>query len=86
MNKHCYSYHIFYFPFKWHLPEEEKKLLSEQVDLKHIPVETYSMWERRQITRRDKTILTDEKALKDAQELFGGSNIILISSIRYYTI
>ena len=71
MNKHCYSYHIFYFPFKWHLPEEEKKLLSEQVDLKHIPVETYSMWERRQITRRDKTILTDEKALKDAQELFG---------------
>ena len=29
------------------------------------------MWERRQITRRDKTILTDEKALKDAQELFG---------------
>jgi len=35
MNKHCYSYHIFYFPFKWHLPEEEKKLLSEQVDLKH---------------------------------------------------
>lgn len=71
MNKHCYSYHIFYFPFKWHLPEEEKKLLSEQVDLKHIPVETYSMWERRQITRRDKTILTDEKTLKDAQELFG---------------
>ena len=31
-----YSYHVFYFPFKWELPGEDKKFFSEQIDLKHI--------------------------------------------------
>ena len=44
-----YSYHIFYFPFKWEVEGSEKKLFSEQVDLEHIPVSSYSMWERVQI-------------------------------------
>ena len=38
-----YSYHIFYFLFKWEIAGEEKKSFSEQVDLKHIPVSSYSM-------------------------------------------
>ena len=38
-----YSYHIFYFPFKWEVEGSEKKLFSEQVDLEHIPVSSYSM-------------------------------------------
>lgn len=71
MNEKCYSYHIFYFPFKWHLPGEDKKMFSEQVDLKHIPIQPYSMWERKQIARNERVIPTDEKTLKEAQELFG---------------
>lgn len=66
-----YSYHIFYFPFKWHLPGEEKKLFSEQVDLGHIPVDAYSMWERKQITLNEKKIPSDDDALREAKELFG---------------
>lgn len=71
MSEKCYSYHIFYFPFKWHLPGDEKKLFSEQVDLRHIPIDPYSIWEQKQISPNEKIIPTDEKSLKEAQELFG---------------
>lgn len=71
MSEKCYSYHIFYFPFKWHLPGDEKKLFSEQVDLRHIPIDPYSMWEQKQISPNEKIIPTNEKSMKEAQELFG---------------
>lgn len=62
-----YSYHIFYFPFKWEIAGEEKKLFSEQVDLKHIPVSSCSMWERVQI---DNVLLSQQVDKKEQEELF----------------
>lgn len=47
--KDYYSYHIFYFPFKWEIAGEESKTFSEQVDLNHIPIANSSVWERIQI-------------------------------------
>lgn len=41
-----YSYHIFYFPFKWEVQGRENLLFSEQVDLSKIPINTYNNWER----------------------------------------
>lgn len=70
MNKRCYSYHIFYFPFKWYLPGEENKLFSDQVDLKHISITSYSMWERKQITPNKKIIPNGEQELNEAKEFF----------------
>lgn len=62
-----YSYHIFYFPFKWEIAGEEKKSFSEQVDLKHIPVSSCSMWERMQI---DNVQLSQQVDTKEQEELF----------------
>lgn len=69
MNLH--SYHIFYFPFRWYLPCEENKILSDQIDLKHIPVSGYSMWERVQIDQNERTVPMSEKEIQEARELFG---------------
>lgn len=41
-----YSYHIFYFPFKWEVPEKRQATLSEQVDLQSIRFNQVSPWER----------------------------------------
>lgn len=41
-----YSYHIFYFPFKWELNGKENASLSEKVDLNSIPVNPHSYWKR----------------------------------------
>lgn len=41
-----YSYHIFYFPFKWEIKELENRFFSEQVDLSHIQYSPTSNWER----------------------------------------
>lgn len=41
-----YSYHIFYFPFKWELPEKRQMTFSEQVDLQSIRFNTLSSWKR----------------------------------------
>ena len=66
-----YSYHIFYFPFRWSLPSSADGILSEQMDLEQIPVSDYSMWERVQLdTTEPKTQFT-EQDIKDARELFG---------------
>ena len=65
-----YSYHIFYFPFRWSLPASADCILSEQMDLKQIPISDYSMWERVQLDTESKAILT-ESEFKDACELFG---------------
>lgn len=40
-----FSYHIFYFPFKWKYKDRENLLFSEQVDLRNIPVNSYTGWE-----------------------------------------
>lgn len=64
-----YSYHIFYFPFKWEIPGEEKKLFSEQVDLDHIPISNCSNWERVQLDKEPRILSPSE--IKEQEELFG---------------
>lgn len=71
-----YSYHIFYFPFKWELPGEEKKIFSEQIDLKHIPVSEYAMWDRVQYDPAEEYA---SAAVDDAQE-----RAELFAELQYY--
>lgn len=66
-----YSYHVFYFPFKWELPDEDKKTFSEQIDLKHIPINEYTMWERMQYDPDEKYIPTVDEDTSEREELFG---------------
>ena len=44
-----YSYHIFYFPFRWSMKGNSRKNFSEQVDLSQIPISSCSRWERMQL-------------------------------------
>lgn len=44
-----YSYHIFYFPFKWKLNNGKELLFSEQTDLSKINILRDSLWIRQQI-------------------------------------
>lgn len=39
-----YSYHIFYFPFKWEISELSSELFSNQVSLDHIKLTSSSDW------------------------------------------
>ena len=64
-----YSYHIFYFPFKWEIPGEEKKLFSDQVDLEHISISNCSNWERVQLDKEPRVLSLSE--IKEQEELFG---------------
>lgn len=66
-----YSYHVFYFPFKWELPGEDKKFFSEQIDLKHIPLNEYALWDRVQYDPLEKYIPVVGEDTKDREELFG---------------
>lgn len=43
-----YSYHIFYFPFKWEIKGMEEKVFSEQINLDKIKYRTPSYWKRAQ--------------------------------------
>lgn len=62
-----YSYHIFYFPFKWEIKGKENEIFSEQVDLDNIPISSCSMWERVQIEDSQYSQLGDTK---EQEELF----------------
>lgn len=63
-----YSYHIFYFPFRWEVPGLEDKLFSEQVNMDNIPILPYSMWQRVQIDE-DSTKQYSEN-IEEEMELF----------------
>lgn len=39
-----YSYHVFYFPFKWEIKERENSLFAEQTNLDNIKWNPYSNW------------------------------------------
>ena len=41
-----YSYHIFYFPFKWENPKSKLNLFCDQTDLSAIEIDKYSNWVR----------------------------------------
>lgn len=62
-----YSYHIFYFPFKWEVKGKENEIFSEQVDLDNIPISLHSMWERVQI---EDSQYSQQKDTKEQEELF----------------
>ena len=62
-----YSYHIFYFPFKWEVKGKENEIFSEQVDLDNIPISSHSMWERVQI---EDSQYSQQKDTKEQEELF----------------
>lgn len=66
-----YSYHIFYFPFKWELPGEEQKTFSEQIDLEHVPINEYSSWERAQYDSLKKYTPAEGENTTEREELFG---------------
>lgn len=66
-----YSYHIFYFPFKWELRGDEDKLFTEQIDLERIPLNTHTFWERIQYEPDKKTSPMDVGNTQEKQELFG---------------
>ena len=63
-----YSYHIFYFPFKWEIKGAESKTFSEQVDLNRIPISLSSAWERVQLDNKT-SILSGDRT--EQEELFG---------------
>lgn len=58
-----HSYHIFYFPFKWEIPEKGNELFSDQVNLDNIIYSTYSNWEHVQEPKNEseKADLYNEK-------------------------
>ena len=66
-----YSYHIFYFPFRWSLPADANKPFSMQANLDHIPVNSFSMWERIQLDKQNPCPPRTEQDLEEAKEMFG---------------
>lgn len=70
-----YSYHIFYFPFKWKIPGREDLLFSEQVDLDAIPIETAGYWERVQFSQKEEKIsFRDETEEREYKEMYAERN------------
>lgn len=63
LNEHCYSYHIFSFPFKWELTNKSVKTFSEKVDLEKIILPDGSQWSRMDTpsSQQDKRELYNEK-------------------------
>ncbi|MDR1403247.1 MAG: hypothetical protein LBJ60_06060, partial [Tannerellaceae bacterium] len=53
-----YSYHIFYFPFKWRIRGREKMVFAEQTNLDNIRWNPLSNWLK-------KPEITDDKELQD---------------------
>ena len=66
-----YSYHIFYFPFKWELRGDENKLFTEQTDLERIPLNAHSFWGQMQYNPEEKNASMDEVSIQERKELFG---------------
>ncbi len=65
------SYHTFYFPFKWELPEKRDALLSQQIDVSNIEAIVGSQWERCPLS--DEAPHFDDpagRACSEAKELF----------------
>lgn len=66
-----FSYHIFYFPFRWSLESNKDKPFSIQCDLSQIPFSEKSMWERVQLDLQHKQVPLSESEIQEAKELFG---------------
>lgn len=71
-NMYCYSYHIFYFPFRWSLSGDENINFSSQVDLDRVMASGDSQWKRMQL---DEQVASGDgnsnpKSVEDACTLF----------------
>lgn len=66
-----YSYHIFYFPFKWELRGDDNKLFTEQTDLERVPLNSHSFWERVQYDSKNSDSSMDAAHIQERRELFG---------------
>lgn len=69
--KEFYSYHIFYFPFKWTIPGERHKSFEEQVDLGHIPINKDSAWQRVRLNKNENLANLNSVQKEERKELFG---------------
>lgn len=69
--REVYSYHVFYFPFKWAIPGESHKSFEKQVELSHIPINTASAWQRVQLQKNENLAKLTESELNERKELFG---------------
>lgn len=58
-----YSYHIFYYPFRWDIKNDNHTLFSERIDLERIHISPTSHWERVQVQteEKDRQFLYNEK-------------------------
>lgn len=65
------SYHIFYFPFKWDMPEKCADLFSAQVNIESIITQPYSLWNRVQIDDDEIKNSITKSELIEQEELFG---------------
>ena len=76
LMKPMYSYHIFYFPFKWEIdeskggtsPKSEEKSFTKKVDLNQLPEEGNDCWERVSQTHPDDA--STPRANDEQKELF----------------
>lgn len=66
-----FSYHIFYFPFRWSLESSKNKPFSTQCNLEYVPVSDLSMWERVQLDPSQTKVPLSESEIEEAKELFG---------------
>ncbi len=67
MENKTYSYHIFYFPFKWETENKKSKTFSEQTALSNIRISENSMWQRVQI---DDNAAINSADITEHEELF----------------
>jgi hypothetical protein len=56
-----YSYHIFYFPFKWEVPECRSKLFGEQTNLENIRINAWTNWVHNPVMEEEANALYNEK-------------------------
>ncbi|MCD8263191.1 MAG: hypothetical protein LUD02_02745 [Tannerellaceae bacterium] len=79
----AYSYHIFYFPFKWEVADRKNVLFSDQVTLKGLNLQDDYGWERVRYSPPDTFDLPDKKQREETIEIFAEQNYYLILFIKY---
>lgn len=73
MNAKPFSYHIFYYPFRWVRKLNTDKTFSECVDLDELEIKDKSMWKRVQLDENADKLPADVfiRERNEAAELFG---------------
>lgn len=71
-----YSYHIFYHPFTWDVPESTHLPFDQQVDLKKIAFSADSNWERISLPKgkTESSVVNSKSVQKELEELYNEKN------------